>query len=255
MSNVQAIGHRVVQLDTVDSTNGYAAEGLAKGMWAHGTVIMAREQTAGRGQRGRAWTTAPGLDLAASLVLLPPRFPAMEQFALAKAAALAVHDVVAEALADAATAPAQVRIKWPNDVLVDRRKIAGILIANEIKGPWLASAIVGVGLNVNSNGLPPELAATSLTQETGQQHDVDGLLARLCQRMEHWWRCQAARPAEVAAAYADRLWARNRFSSFTLDGAPFTARPLDVDDAGRLIVEEPEGRTVAYGLERLRFNR
>lgn len=255
MGNEQAIGHHIIHLASVDSTNNYAAKGIQEGILRHGTAIMAAEQTAGKGQRGRTWSTSPGLDLAASLVLIPDRFPAMEQFALAKAAALAVHDVVAEALRKAGRNPGVVRIKWPNDVLVDRRKIAGILIANELKGPWLASAIVGVGLNTNSSGFPPELLATSLLQEVGLPFDLHAVLDQLCMRMEHWWGCQANTPELVSATYAERLWARNRFSDFTLDEARFTARPLDVDEAGRLIVEDLDGTVGAYGLERLRFVR
>jgi len=255
MENGQAIGHRIIHLASVDSTNNYAAKGIQEGILRHGTAIMAREQTAGKGQRGRAWSTSPGLDLAVSLVLIPERFPAMEQFALAKAAALAVHDVVAAALLKAGRNPGAVRIKWPNDVLVDRRKIAGVLIANELKGPWLASAIVGVGLNANSSGFPPELMATSLLQEAGLASDLHELLGQLCTRMEHWWNCQTNTPEVVSATYAERLWARNRFSDFTLDETRFTARPLDVDEAGRLIVEDLAGTVGAYGLERLRFIR
>ncbi|MCB0758348.1 MAG: biotin--[acetyl-CoA-carboxylase] ligase [Flavobacteriales bacterium] len=252
MDSKPTIGHRVIRLTSVDSTNNYAATGLARQELPHGTAIMALEQTAGRGQRGREWTTAPGLDLAASVVLLPEHFPAHEQFALAKAAALAVHDVVADALVQARRDAAEVRIKWPNDVLIGREKVAGILIVNELKGHWLTSSIVGIGINVNSTGLPEELAATSLVQETRTVRELDGLLAQLCMRMEHWWSVLVADPDAVAGAYTDRLWARGRFATFTLDGAEFTARPLDVDAAGRLIVEDEEGRTAAYGLERLR---
>ena len=99
------IGEIIHRLSTVDSTNNYAAKGISEGRFAHGTVILAKEQTQGRGQRGRQWLTAPGLDLAMSVVLLPERLPAMAQFSLAKAAALAVHDVVAEVLATAGKKP------------------------------------------------------------------------------------------------------------------------------------------------------
>lgn len=249
------IGERVLVLDTVDSTNKYAATALSRHEVGHGTAIMALEQTSGRGQREREWITAPGLDLAASLVLVPWNFLATEQFNLAKAAALAVHDVVSEALREVGKDDREARIKWPNDVLVGRNKVAGILIVNELKGPYVASSIVGIGINVNSTGLPSELAATSLLQETRVFREPRELLTKLCQRMELWWGRMADARGTIATAYADRLWAKGRFSTFTLDGAEFTARPLDVDDVGRLIVEDGTGRVAAYGLERLRFRR
>ena len=255
MESYPTIGHRVIQLPSVDSTNNYAAMGIARQELRHGTAIMALEQTAGKGQRGREWSTSTGLDLAASMVLIPMDFPAMDQFNLSKAAALAVHDVVADALGKAGRDVAAVRIKWPNDVLIDRHKVAGILIVNELKGSRLASAIVGVGINVNSTGFANELAATSLVQETRVVHDLDPLFALLCKRMEHWWTLLLENPTHVSDSYAEQLWARNRFSSFTLDGVEFTARPVGVDDSGRLIVEDEAGHVTAYGLERLRFRR
>ncbi len=255
MESYPTIGHRVIQLPSVDSTNNYAAMGMARQELRHGTAIMALEQTAGKGQRGREWSTSPGLDLAASLVLIPEDFKAMDQFNLAKAAALAVHDVVADALLKTGRNADMVRVKWPNDVLIDRNKVAGILIVNELKGSRLASAIVGVGINVNSTGFATELAATSLVQETRVVQDLDQLLALLCDRMEHWWKLLIKEPASVSERYAELLWSKNRFSSFTLDGADFTARPLGVDESGRLIVEDEAGHVVAYGLERLRFQR
>ncbi len=253
--NMSAIGEQVIVLDSVDSTNNYAATALSRQELRHGTAIMALEQTAGRGQRGREWIAAPGLDLSASMVLLPDRFPATEQFNLAKAAALAVHDVVSDALREAGKDEQEARIKWPNDVLIGRNKVAGILIVNELKGPYVASSIVGIGINVNSTGLPSELAATSLLQETRALREPRALLTQLCQRMEHWWERMADAPGTIAAAYAERLWAKSRFSTFTLDGEEFSARPIDVDGSGRLIVEDEAGNVAAYGLERLRFRR
>lgn len=249
------IGERVLVLDTVDSTNKYAATALSRHEIGHGTAIMAMEQTVGRGQREREWISAPGLDLAASLVLLPKNFMAAEQFNVAKAAALAVHDVVSEALREAGMDVREARIKWPNDVLVGRKKVAGILIINELKGPYVVSSIVGIGINVNSTGLPSELVATSLLQETNTVRGQRALLTQLCERMEHWWTMLAKDPDAMARAYTDRLWATGRFSTFTLDGNAFNARPLDVDESGRLIVEDETGDVAAYGLERLRFQR
>lgn len=245
----------MIRLSTVDSTNNYAATGLARHELGHGTAILAMEQTAGQGQRGRQWRSAPGLDLAMSVVLLPEHLPVMEQFTLSKAAALAVHDVVAEVLATAGRDVEAVRIKWPNDVLIGHSKVSGILIANEVKGAQVASSVVGIGLNVNSSRFDPAFGATSLRQETGRRHDVEDLAGRLCRRMQHWWTLVGGDDPAIATAFTRLLWARGRFADFTLDGAEWTARPLDVDAHGRLIVEDEGGAVAAYGLERLRFRR
>ncbi|MBS1547148.1 MAG: biotin--[acetyl-CoA-carboxylase] ligase [Bacteroidetes bacterium] len=249
------IGKELVRLASVDSTNNYAARGVSEGRFGHGTVILANEQTQGRGQWSRQWLTAPGLDLAMSVVLLPERFPAMMQFTLAKAAALAVHDVVAELLRAAGKNVAEVRIKWPNDILVGRSKVSGILIENELQGSFVASSVVGIGLNVDSRGMESDLAATSLRQECGRAMGVEPVLDMMCKRLEWWWQKVYADDGAVSSAYTERLWAKGRFADFTLDGNDFRARPLDVDASGRLIVEEEEGAVRAYGLERLRFKR
>ena len=249
------IGHRVIELDEVDSTNRYAAGERVRLYLPHGTAVLAHAQTHGRGQRGRTWSTQRGLDLAVSFILLPRAFPAAHQFGLAKAAALAVHDVVVGAIERSGRTVPEVCIKWPNDVLVDGDKVAGILIANELQGALLSAAIVGIGLNVNSSGWPPDMRATSLLQKTGVRHEVREVFSELAARMEHWWGCLIAHADEVAQAYRARLWARDRFTAFRLDGAPVMLRPLDVDINGRLLAEDEAGRVGAFGLERLRFDR
>jgi BirA family transcriptional regulator, biotin operon repressor / biotin---[acetyl-CoA-carboxylase] ligase len=248
------IGHRFVELSTVDSTNKYAADLLVAKNVVHGTVILAHEQTEGRGQRGRLWRSAAGLDIAASTVLLPEHLPAGEQFVLAKIAALAVHDVVTDAMRVSVGRSAdRVRIKWPNDVLIDRRKVAGILIANEVVGGFVVSSVLGIGINVNSSELDAEFHATSLRMETGMEVDRQALVKDLCARLEHWWQAHLVQDPVLSARYSELLWSKGRFADFELDGQPFSARPMDVDGDGRLLVEDERGTVAAYGLERLRF--
>jgi BirA family biotin operon repressor/biotin-[acetyl-CoA-carboxylase] ligase len=248
------IGATRVVLDSVDSTNKYAADRLSLPELPHGSVILAHEQTEGRGQRGRTWSSAKGLDLTFSIVLRPSHLKASDQFVLAKVAALAVQEVVEEVLRVAAgLGGGPVCVKWPNDVLVGHRKVAGILIQNELVGERVAAAIIGIGLNVNSTELQAGPDATSLRLEAGLPQDRMGLLDRLCERFQHWWELCSADRALLDARYADLLWGRGRFVDLERDGRSYTGRPLDVDEAGRLLVEDPDGRVQAYGLDRLRF--
>ena len=247
------IGSHILELATVDSTNAMAARGLESGSLAHGHVVWALEQTEGRGRRGTAWQTGPGLDLACSVVLEPGELKASEQFLLAKAVAVAVHGVVAGCLATAGKDPARARIKWPNDILVDRAKIAGVLLENELRGALVATSIVGIGLNVNSAVFADALQATSLRNETGTQHVLPEVLQRVCAAMETEWQRLLQDPAAVASAYSAQLWAKGRFTEFIRDGEPWQARALDVDAQGRLVVEGREGEVAALGMERLRF--
>ncbi|HEX2618023.1 MAG TPA: biotin--[acetyl-CoA-carboxylase] ligase, partial [Flavobacteriales bacterium] len=205
----------------MDSTNKYAAVRLAEGELRHGAVILAHAQEAGVGQRGRVWHSGAGLDIALSVVLLPKALPVAMHFAVSKMAALAVHDVVAGTLALAGLPADGVRIKWPNDILIGRRKVSGILISNDVAGAQVQACIVGIGLNVNSSELDVAFNATSLRIATGREHDRMALVERLCQRIEaHWDRLMADVHA-LDADYSARLWMRGRFADLELDGAPF----------------------------------
>lgn len=243
----QEIGKEVIVLDTVGSTNKEAADRLALSQLAHGTVILAHEQTEGRGQRGRNWISRAHQDLTFSVALLPKHMKATDAFALAKISALAVADVVAPKVLG------ETRVKWPNDVLVDRRKICGILIKTEVVGGMVQSAIIGIGLNVNSRELDEAYLPTSLRMETGQEHDRMQLLKELCTALDRRWKQLTAQPVAIRSDYSDRLWSVGRWCDFELDGQPFSGRPLDVDAEGRLLVESATGQVVAYGLDRLRF--
>lgn len=241
------IGEQFIELDTAPSTNKSAAELLRLSKLRHGAVILAHAQTAGSGQRGRSWLSEAGLDLTFSIVLRPTTLRADAQFVLSKLAALAVHDTVK------AHVSAEVRVKWPNDVLVDRRKVAGILIQNELQGERVAWSIVGIGLNVNSTRFDEALAATSLALENGGTLDRMLLLVELCNRLGELWEDFEAGRTPWQAAYTERLWSRGRWADMLLDGAPVQLRPMDVDGHGRLLVEHPGGEVVAHGLDRLRF--
>lgn len=242
-----AIGDPIIAFDTLESTNKTAAELLNLSKVQHGAVILAREQTAGRGQRGRSWVAQPGLDLMMSVVLKPARLRAEEQFVLGKIAALAVADVASSLVTG------DVRIKWPNDVLVERRKLAGILIKNEVVGELVQSAVIGIGFNANSTGFPEELMATSIFLETGRMVDLKVLLGHVCAALQKWWVEWEQGQGGHAEAYTEQLWARGRWAEFLLDGRSIAARPMDVDAHGRLIVEHEGGEVKAYGLDRLRF--
>lgn len=241
------IGRSVIELNTVGSTNNYAAEALRRSELQHGTVILAHEQTDGHGQRDRSWISARGLDLTFSIVLLPEGLNASDQWLLGQLSALAVHDAVRE------LQPAEVKVKWPNDVLVGLRKVAGILIRNEVAGARITSSIIGIGVNVNNADLEADLHATSLRLVTGQLLSRMEVLERICRAFEQRWIGWVERKEVPTDDYANALWARNRWVDVVLDGRTVKGRPLDVDADGRLILETENGLTQAYGLERLRF--
>ncbi len=147
------LGKPCITLDQCVSTNDEAAR-LARAGAVHGTIVVADTQTGGRGRMGRAWTSPPGGNLYLSCVLRPPL--ALPQTpALALAIGIAVCDAVRSV-----GAPAQ--LKWPNDVLLGDRKVAGILLEAQSQGPRLESLIAGIGVNLSAE-VAPELETIATT--------------------------------------------------------------------------------------------
>jgi BirA family transcriptional regulator, biotin operon repressor / biotin---[acetyl-CoA-carboxylase] ligase len=166
-----ALGRPRLHLRRTDSTSSRARE-LAAGGAPHGTLVTAEEQTAGRGRQGRTWSAPPGRALLCSIVLreLEPLLPLQ--------AALAVADV-------AAGSGLAARIKWPNDVLVEGRKLAGILVEGRPQEGW---AVLGIGINVavRPEDLPEELRETAATlgrEPAAVEEALTALLAALERRM------------------------------------------------------------------------
>jgi BirA family biotin operon repressor/biotin-[acetyl-CoA-carboxylase] ligase len=213
------LGRPRLHLRRVDSTNARART-LALAGAPHGTLVTAGEQLAGRGRQGRTWVAPAGRALLASLVLrdVPPL--------LALASALAVADV----------AGADARIKWPNDVLVDGRKVAGILAEGRPQEGW---AVLGIGVNVavRAEDLPPELAgrAAGLGLEPAA---IEPTLASLLTALEHRLREDAA---ATLGAYRARDALRGR--AVRWDHGEGVA--AGIDDDGRLLVERADGAVAA----------
>jgi len=153
--DTRRLGRRVVVYERVDSTNSLAA-GLAGDPGLDGLVVLADEQTAGRGQYGRAWLAPPRSSVLLSVLLFPPE-DLLHPAILTAWAAVSVCSVVREAVG------VQARIKWPNDVLLRGRKVCGILIEQTHAGGTLAG-VVGIGLNVMQS--PAHLRAAGLTEAT-----------------------------------------------------------------------------------------
>jgi BirA family biotin operon repressor/biotin-[acetyl-CoA-carboxylase] ligase len=210
------IGHPRVHFRVTDSTNE-RARALAAAGAPHGTLVTADEQSAGRGRQGRIWSAPPKSAVLMSVVLRDLR----ETLPLAAAVA------VCEAL------PVDARIKWPNDVWIDGRKLAGILVEGRPQEGW---AVLGIGLNVTTERFPAELNATSL-RLAGLSVTPAAALASLLGSLEGW----LARPAEeVLAAWRARdalLGSTVRWADGSMEGVA-----AGVDDAGALIVDAPDGR-------------
>jgi BirA family biotin operon repressor/biotin-[acetyl-CoA-carboxylase] ligase len=216
---VTALGRPRLHLRATTSTND-RARALAQAGAPHGTLVTAGEQSAGRGRQGRTWSAPAGSALLMSLVLRDA--PAL----LPLAAGVAVAEV----------AGPDARLKWPNDVLVDRRKVAGILAEGRPHEGW---AVLGIGLNVavRIEDLPPELHDTAGTLGLAPA-DVEPTLGRLLEALE---RALALDASALLDAYRSRDALRGRDVTWA-DGS---GRAAGIDGAGRLVVELAGGGRTA----------
>ncbi|MDE7334766.1 MAG: biotin--[acetyl-CoA-carboxylase] ligase [Muribaculaceae bacterium] len=190
----------------------------------HGFALMAREQTAGRGQRGNSWEAEAGKNITLSLILRPVELPAARQFELSEAVALAVADTVESLGID------RVSVKWPNDIYVGDRKIAGILIENALGGTYISRSIVGIGLNVNQREFHSDAPnPVSALQLTGREYDIEEVAGQMIQRILD--RLNRDNHAE----YRRRLWRGTGVWPWrTTEGETFSAAIESVDPDGHL---------------------
>lgn len=229
-------------LDTCSSTNDAVA---ALPDACHGTVVVCRRQTAGRGQRGNTWEAEPGKNLTFSM-LLETGMQARRQFELSMLTALAVADCVDAALAQAGCGM-RATVKWPNDIYIADSKVCGILIENRLCGATLERTIAGVGLNVNQTVFCSDAPnPVSLAQVCGQTFCLDTLMQQLADRILHRVDGYDGNAEPLRAEYKSRLY-RGDGAKYTFrhpDGEVFQAAIADIYADGTMLLDN--GRAYAF---------
>ena len=200
-------------------------------------VFWAEKQTGGRGRHGRVWASPEG-GLYCS-ILLRPDWPVRDISKMTLLAAVAV----CEAVREIADVPA--KIKWPNDILINGEKLAGILTESSIKGSKVEHVIVGIGVNVNSASKDLVPGAVTLKELTGREYDLKDFLNVILKRFEYWY--EGIRESDFPA-----MLNRWRELSCTLgayieveEGAQTVrGRAVDIDDHGALVIEDDNGKII-----------
>lgn len=246
-------GRTIIDLHEVESTNTYAMEALRSGSLTEGTVIRAAHQSGGRGQYGNKWVTEAGKNLTFSLVLHPVFLPAGRQFYLSKAASLAVLGMLTEVLP---ASQYDIRIKWPNDVLVNGDKIAGILIENVLgRGGGLQHSVIGVGLNVNQRSFgETKRRAVSLGLLLDKEFALDGLLERFCKHFEALYLgLKQGREEMVDRQFLLNLYGYGRELLYRARGKEFYGKITGVTPAGRLLLAAAGGEELEFDFKDIEF--
>lgn len=230
------LGQKINYLPTCQSTNDIAASLISSETALDGTVVITGNQTAGRGQRGNQWEAQPGQNLTFSVILQPSFLQPNEQFWLNIAVSLGISDWLATYLGD------RLKIKWPNDLYVEQRKIGGILIENTLYGYSIAWSVVGIGLNINQTRFQTA-TATSLINETPNEYDfvLPDVLPLLLESIERRYLALRSGQRDILKTnYLQRLFRYQEESDFIADGERFRGMIVGVEESGRLAIQVGE---------------
>lgn len=229
------VGHNLVKLHEVDSTNTYLKNLLSNSKpLMEGTVIMAEHQYAGRGQNSNKWESEIGKNLIVSIYLKPTFLAVNQQFDLNKAISLGVTDTLISILGKNCS------IKWPNDIYFHDKKIGGILIENVIKGYNLKESIVGIGLNVNQLQFSSQLISrvNSISKVLHKDYKLEKLLTELCQNIEsRYLQLKAGKTALLTVEYQNRLFRLNEQHVFEIENIKVEGTIKGVSSTGKLLIQ------------------
>ncbi|MES2799390.1 MAG: biotin--[acetyl-CoA-carboxylase] ligase [Bacteroidota bacterium] len=236
-----SIGKKIVLLDEVDSTNNFAAKLLLEGKLVPGTVIMADHQTEGRGQRTAVWVSDAGENMLFSVIFEHDNMAVANQFQLSQMIALSIVHFLRKIGIPA-------KIKWPNDVLVNKKKIAGVLIENQLAGGLVRSSVVGIGINANQ--LQFEITtATSIRKELDEFKPIQELLYQFIGSFNELTE-KIHSQEELQSNYLQELFGYKEILQYEDDQGEFAGEIIDVAADGRLIVLK-NGVAVKYDLKEI----
>ena len=229
--HTKRFGQKIFSFETIDSTNN-CAKALAACWAEEGTVVLAEEQTAGRGRLGRTWLAAPNENLTFSLVLRP-ELPSEAMNLLPLYAAVGVAEAIEK------TTGLAVECKWPNDLIIGGKKLAGILLEGSLKEESVDYVVIGIGLNVNQTDFPPDLAsrATSLRLESGRDVDRAELLRTILRTLEEHYRTIMKQGFHaILPLWLSRTHMINRQITVSQDGTTLSGVVTGLSPEGALIL-------------------
>ncbi|MBY0425721.1 MAG: biotin--[acetyl-CoA-carboxylase] ligase [Cytophagales bacterium] len=229
--NINSLGrNNFIHLPSCHSTNDFAMDLVKRGEATDGMVVITDNQTRGRGQQGNVWEAEAGQNLTFSLIVKTDSIKISDQFRINMAVSVGIREALA-CFVDSVT------IKWPNDILVDHRKICGILIESTVRGQNLGYSIVGIGLNVNQMHFQHPYAVSLFTL-TGKQFDLIDVLNKVLTEIQLFIELIKNHPSsfEISDLYLQNLYKRGVMTTFETNSV-VSGVIMGVDTLGRLIVD------------------
>jgi BirA family biotin operon repressor/biotin-[acetyl-CoA-carboxylase] ligase len=239
------IGNQIIQLDRVDSTSNYVATLVSEGKARHGMVILAENQTNGRGQRGTIWQSESAKNLIFSFYLEHKDLEIHQQEALTHFTSIAIQSCLLKLGISSA-------IKWPNDILVNTKKIAGILIENQLRGTKISSSIIGIGLNVLQTKFD-FTGSTSILSVLNKTIHKEEIFERLILELNNTYLLILNKEySRLKENYLQSLWLLGIESTFEIKNSFFKGIIRGTDAFGRLEIEDVDG-VKTYDLKEIKF--
>ncbi len=244
--NTLFVGHNLLNFSSLSSTNDYSWELLSDKSLPDGTVVWTPFQTQGKGQRGKSWLAEEGKSLSFSIIF-KPKVSVFQQYYLNKAISLGVCEGITFLGLNS-------KIKWPNDIYVGDKKVAGILIENSLRGSLLQESVVGVGVNVNQDDFTKDLPnPVSLKQVLQKTFDIEFLLKEICFYIEkRYMQFKAGHFEKIDADYHSVLYRYEKIQTFQVGNERFEAQILGVDKTGKIKLLH-DGDLVVYAIGEVDF--
>lgn len=254
---------KILRFEEIASTNKFMYEMMSDGCDVAGAVVVAGHQTAGRGMGVNRWESEPGENLLFSIALNVSFLKADEQFKISQAVAVAILNVIDKNIGDAVTSarpshqPQTVTsIKWPNDIYVGSKKLAGMLIQNTISGMMMQTTIIGIGLNVNQLKFSKDIPnPVSLKMLTGNGFDLESLLDELIVSIKN--AVEELRTEQgkerIDTAYRNSLFRCGEWAEYDYKGEIKTMIVNGYDKYGRLCLSDKNGHEVVCDIKEIRF--
>jgi BirA family biotin operon repressor/biotin-[acetyl-CoA-carboxylase] ligase len=247
LANTLFLGKEIINLTDCHSTNEVALSMVRSGLINEGTLVIAYNQSRGKGQRGNLWESKPGLNLTFSLILFPSFLSINDQFILNMAIAIGVKQGLKKYVND-------IEVKWPNDFYYKGKKLGGMLLENRLKGQYLDHSIIGLGINVNQTdfNIP---GAISLKEILGEELDLNDVLSEILKHIEKWYlHLKTKSFKSIKETYQNMLYLYDKWATYD-DGEIFSGKITGVGNFGHLEMRKQNGEYIRYELKQIRLIR
>lgn len=237
-----------INLDEINSTNIYASTLISEKKAICDTIITAKFQNKGKGYGANEWFSEYGKNILCSIIICPDFVKAFDQFRISKISSLAIRDCLKRADLDS-------QIKWPNDILVKKKKIAGILIENTLQSDFIPYSIIGIGINVNQNTFGKTFSnATSIFNETSKINSPEKIISNLIDDFDYWYtQLETGNVDDIDKEYLKYLYGLNVFLPFKRGTAEFDAMITGVGEAGELFLRRKDGKILKVYFKEIEY--